>query len=134
METVEHTLVHRGAITYLTPNTVGSSATLYNKTYSEQIDPTSATTPTTNGVIASQLSTPKTSSIIECTMELDTSEPDGQLSTDTTNTDADSSFSFDELGLFSKDGLLLTHVIFEPITKTANRGIIITYTVEIKVS
>ena len=72
--------------------------------------------------------------MIVCTMELDTTEPDGQLSTDTTNTDTDSSFSFDELGLFSKDGLMLTHVIFEPITKTANRGFIITYTVEIKVS
>jgi hypothetical protein len=122
-----------GSIIYLTPNTVGASS-LYNKTYSEQVDPVSTTTPATNGVVARQLPTPKTSSIIECTIELDTTEPNGQYSVDNSNTNPDSSFSFDELGLFSKDGLMLTHIIFEPITKTANRGIVITYTVEIKVS
>jgi hypothetical protein len=122
-----------GSIIYLTPNTTGV-ASLYNQTYSEQVDPQSDTTPSTNGVVSRQLATPKTSSIIEVTVEIDSSEPNGQFSTDDTNTNADSSFTFDELGLFSHDGLLLTHIVFEPITKTANRGIVITYTVEIKVS
>ena len=117
----------------MTPNITGVGG-LYNQTYSEQIDPLSETTPASNGVVSRQLATPKTSSIIECTVELDSSEPNGQYSLDGQNTNTDSTFSFDELGLFSHDGLMLTHIIFEPITKTANRGIVITYTVEVKVS
>jgi hypothetical protein len=123
-----------GEIIYLTPNTTGSDAALYNQTYYEQVDPASETTPTSNGVVSSQSSTPKTSSIITCTVELATSEPNGQYSTNSTNTSTDSTYSFDEIGLFSADGLMLTHIIFEPITKTANIWYIITYTVEVKVS
>lgn len=43
-------------------------------------------------------------------------------------------YIFDELGLKTADGLLLSHLIFSGFEKTANREIVITYTLTISVS
>jgi hypothetical protein len=121
-------------ITYLTPNVSGTEATLYNGTYEEQIDDQTAGTPSTNSVISAASPAPAITSIVTCTMELDATEPNGQAVSDGITTNPDSTFTFDELGLYSPDGLLLSHIVFNPIEKTANRSILITYTLTISVS
>lgn len=121
-------------ITYLTPNISGIGADLYNKTYEEQIDDQTVGTPSTNSVISTASPDPAITSIVVCTLELDSTEPNGQAISDGITTNPDSAYTFDELGLYSPDGLLLTHIVFSPIEKTSNRSILITYTLTISVS
>lgn len=118
-------------IVYKTPNVVGA-ATLYNETYSEIIDDTDGAVPVGNSVTAASSPPPAITSLVVCTIEIDPAEPIGQASSD--DVPANPDYVFDELGLKSSDGLLLTHVVFSPIAKTANRGFTITYTLTISVS
>ena len=76
--------------------------------------------------------------LVQCL--LDYSEPSGQAAFDN-ETQLESTFVFDELGLLSYDGTdnsgnelskLLTHVIFHPVQKSLNRQIQIDYTVRIQ--
>jgi len=66
---------------------------------------------------------------------LDYGEPSGQQAFDN-STSTNDTFVFDELGLVSYNpngtGLLLTHVIFNPVQKSLNRLIQIDYTVRIQ--
>lgn len=135
-------------ITYLPPNVSDVNARLYNQTYFEQVDEQQATTPAANSVTYQQSTTDNTSIVI-VTATIAAGEPLGQNLTDTP---PDPSFNtqqyaFDELGLFSygsngtftntavpTDALLLTHIIFSPILKTANRELVLTYTLTIGVS
>lgn len=122
-----------GSITYLNKNVTGSSAELYNQTYEKIVDDNNSLNVDTSrnkievfhvdGNIFSDI-------VITCTLEL--SEPSGQRFLD----DAPSSeedYVFDEIGLKSYDGKLLSHVIFSPIQKSANRVIVIKYTVRAQV-
>jgi hypothetical protein len=125
-----------GIITYLTPNSSGSNASLYNQTYSKVVDDRSSvnTDPTRNFIEARHVTgTNYTDVFVTCL--LDYGEPSGQQAYDNT-TNNESAFVFDELGLksFSSTGnsLLLTHVIFHPVQKSLNRLIQIDYTVRIQ--
>ncbi len=118
-------------IVFRTPNTVGAS-TLYNQTYEEIIDDTDGAVPVGNSVTAAVSPPPAITSLVVCTLEIDPAEPVGQASSD--DVPANPDFVFDELGLKSYDNLLLSHVIFSPIAKTANRGFTITYTLTVSVS
>jgi len=125
-----------GIITYLTPNSSGSNASLYNKTYSKVVNPSSSTNidPTRNFTeVRHATGTNYTDIFVTCL--LDYGEPDGQTAFDTTNA-TNSTFTFDELGLKSysstNESLLLTHVIFHPVLKSLNRLIQIDYTVRIQ--
>ena len=125
-----------GIITYLTPNSSGSNASLYNQTYSKVVDDRSTNNvdPTRNFIETRHVTgTNYTDVFITCL--LDYGEPSGQSAFDNTNNN-DSSFVFDELGLksYSSTGnsLLLTHVIFHPVQKSLNRLIQIDYTVRIQ--
>jgi hypothetical protein len=121
-------------ITYLPPNTTGTGATLYNETYSQIVDQYLSGTPPTNSVTY-QPSGTDTTSIVIATMTISAGEPTGQDLTDSPpDPNFNSQFSFDELGMFTSDGLLLTHIIFNPILKTANRSLVITYTLTVAVS
>jgi hypothetical protein len=122
-----------GSITYLNKNVIGSSAELYNKTYEKIVDDNNTLNVDTSrnrievfhvdGNIFSDI-------MVTCTLEL--SEPNGQLFLDNTpSTEED--FVFDEIGLKSYDGKLLSHVIFSPIQKSANRVIVIKYTIRAQV-
>jgi hypothetical protein len=124
-----------GIITYLTPNSTGGNASLYNQTYAKVVDGNSAnnTDPTRNFIEKRHVTgTNYTDVFVTCL--LDYGEPADQLAFDTaTNT---SSYVFDELGLISYSAsgsnLLLTHVIFHPVQKSLNRLIQIDYTVRIQ--
>lgn len=126
-----------GIITYLTPNSTGTNASLYNQTYSKVIDDRSVNNvdPTRNKIETRHVSgTNYTDILVTCL--LDYGEPDGQDAFDTA-TDTDAAFVFDELGLISyadtaENKKLLTHVIFHPVQKSLNRLIQIDYTVRVQ--
>jgi hypothetical protein len=143
-----------GKITYNNPKTTGN-AQLYDRTYYEVVD---GTGPPDNHVSSSPSPTDLTSIVtISCTVSAD--EPaGGQLPTDSAdnltpaNPDGSPgipagfgySYNFDELALVAKDPaldntnadnhILLTHLIFSPIQKSANRELVLTYTLTISVS
>ena len=125
-----------GIITYLTPNTVGQNASLYNLTYSKSVDSNSGSNldPTRNFMETRHLNgTTYTDLLVSCL--LDFGEPSGQLAFDNSS-NLESDYVFDELGLIGEDSsgdeLLLTHVIFHPVQKSLNRMIQIDYTVRVQ--
>lgn len=127
-----------GIITYLTPNTVGSNASLYNQTYYKVVDGQSPydVDPSRNFMeIRHVPGAPYTDVLVSCL--LDFGEPNGQAAFDT-SVSQDGTYVFDELGLrgYSPDGQnqgpLLTHVIFHPVQKSLNRMIQVDYTVRIQ--
>jgi hypothetical protein len=120
-------------IVFRPPNTVGVSA-LYNQTYSVQVDDQVTGTPSTNSVIYSASPSPAITSIVTVTAQLNANEPAGQAVTDNVTTNPNSLFTFDEIGLKAADGSLLTHLVFSPFEKTANRAFLIIYTLTISVS
>jgi hypothetical protein len=125
-----------GIVTYLTPNSTGSNASLYNETYKKVVDDRSSnnTDPTRNFIETRHVTgTNYTDVFVTCL--LDYGEPSGQQAFDNSN-DNTGLYIFDELGLksYSSSGnsLLLTHVIFHPVQKSLNRLIQIDYTVRIQ--
>ncbi len=137
-----------GAIKYKSTNTSStkdSSADLYNRTYKKVVAKPSATTSVQSGdpsnnieVIASTGA--YTDLKVKCL--LDFGEPTGQDATDSATTDT--SYVFDELGLFAyyqdtttgtidiEQSLMLSHVIFHPVQKSTNRQIEIIYTIRVQ--
>ena len=125
-----------GIITYLTPNSTGTNASLYNQTFTKVVDDRSINNldPARNKIETRHVSgTNYTDVFITCL--LDYGEPSGQDAFDTA-TDTESLYVFDELGLKAYsptgDGRLLTHVIFHPVQKSLNRLIQIDYTVRVQ--
>ena len=125
-----------GIITYLTPNSTGVNASLYNETYNKVIDDRSINNidPFRNKTEVRHVNgTNYTDVIVTCL--LDYGEPSGQDAFDTGSSTSDL-FVFDELGLRSynpdSEGLLLTHVLFHPVQKSLNRLIQIDYTVRVQ--
>jgi hypothetical protein len=128
-----------GIITYLTPNSTGTNASLYNQTYYKVIDDNSARNKDTSRnkmEVRHTAGNKYTDIVVTCT--LDYGEPAGQAAFDNT-TDFNDTFVFDELGLKSFEGTengstnkLLTHVIFHPVQKSLNRLIQIDYTLRIQ--
>lgn len=118
---------------YRPPNTIGSSATLYNQTYSVQVDDQTAGAGA-NSVTYAPSTNPAITSIVTVIAQLSAGEPVGQATADNVTVDPNAPFVFDEVGLKSSDGLLLSHLIFSPFEKTANRAFLITYTLTISVS
>lgn len=125
-----------GIITYLTPNSVGTNAALYNQTYSKVVDDRSILNndPLRNKIETRHVTgTNYTDVFVTCL--LDYGEPSDQEAFDNT-TNNSGAYVFDELGLQSYDidgsGKLLTHVIFHPVQKSLNRLIQVDYTVRIQ--
>jgi hypothetical protein len=125
-----------GIVTYLTPNSTGTNAALYNQTFSKVVDDRSVsnTDPVRNKIETRHVSgTNYTDILVTCL--LDYGEPSGQDAVDNA-TGTESLYVFDELGLQSYSssgtGRLLTHVIFHPVQKSLNRLIQIDYTVRIQ--
>ena len=127
-----------GIITYLTPNTAGRSAALYNQTYYKTVDPKRpySLDPARNFMEVRHIAGVAYSDVLVRCL-LDFGEPSDQLAFDNATT-ADGAYVFDELGLRSyspsgpNEGILLTHVIFHPVQKSLNRMIQIDYTIRIQ--
>lgn len=120
-------------ITYQAPRVTGATADLYSTTYNEIIQTSAG--PSENSVSYQENTDPATTTIVICSMTLSAGEPSGQDASDTPpNSNPDAAYAFDELGLFTSDNKLLTHIIFSPILKTANRELVFTYTLTVSVS
>jgi hypothetical protein len=125
-----------GVITYFPPNVTGPTANLYNETYYQVVNSNSPlnSNPAQNNIQTSHVTgTNYTDMIITCTLGYD--EPAGQPAFDNSDT-TNNTYTFNELGLRAFNltpdaGLLLTHVIFNPIQKSLNRQIQIVYTLRI---
>jgi hypothetical protein len=125
-----------GIITYLTPNSTGTNASLYNQTYAKVVDDRSVNNvdPQRNKIETRHVTgTNYTDIVVSCL--LDYGEPEGQDAFDTA-ANTEQQFVFDELGLVGYSatgtGRLLTHVIFHPVQKSLNRLIQIDYTVRVQ--
>jgi hypothetical protein len=109
-----------GDVVYNAPNVAGSTAQLYNETYS--VD---------NPGIGIDQHDGENYSDIVVTATLDYDEIVGQSVTDNATSDADTAYIFDELALKSENGNYLTHIVFHPVQKSANRKIRVIYTLRI---
>lgn len=125
-----------GIITYLTPNSAGANARLYNETYSKIVNNRSYdnTDPTRNYIqVLHTTGNNYTDIVVTCL--LDYGEPTNQSAYDTTP-NGEQEYVFDELGLQSYDtsinNMLLTHVVFHPVQKSLNRLVQIDYTIRIQ--
>lgn len=126
-----------GLIAYLTPNTVGVNASLYNQTYRKVIDQnaTENQDPVRNKMEVRHISGATYSDIVVSCL-LDYGEPINQEAFDN-SVDMTGEFVFDELGLqgLGPDntlGKLLTHVVFHPVQKSLNRLLQIDYTIRVQ--
>lgn len=121
-----------GVINYLPTNTNNQNAALYNQTFSKVIDGTiSENLDPANNRMEVRHIPGKVYSDILVTMLLDYGEPRGQAAFDNSQ-NLNGEYVFDELGLFSTTGKMLTHVVFHPVQKSLNRKIKIDYTVRIQ--
>ena len=125
-----------GIVTYLTPNSTGTNASLYNQTFTKVVDERSVNNndPIRNKTEIRHVSgTNYTDILVRCL--LDYCEPAGQDAFDTAGSN-ENLYVFDELGLRSYSasgtGRLITHVIFHPVQKSLNRLIQVDYTVRIQ--
>lgn len=125
-----------GIITYLTPNSTGTNASLYNQTFTKIVDDRSVNNndPARNKLETRHINGNNYTDIVVSCL-LDYGEPNGQDAFDNAN-DQENLYVFDELGLraysSSGTGRLLTHVIFHPVQKSLNRLIQIDYTVRVQ--
>lgn len=117
-----------GNITYNETNVVDITAELYNQTYAKNVNFSVDDDSDNNTTVVHTGGTTYTDIVVTCT--LDYGEPVGQDPyDDTANQEGD--FVFDEIGLVSQQGRLLTHLIFHPVQKSENRKIQVVYTVRI---
>lgn len=115
--------------------TLGKVAELYNPLFYKVVDTIDAAnndSPNRNNVAVNHLDgLPYTDLVITCTLE----EEDPIWNDETS---ADGELIFNELGLKSRgstgpnSGLLLSHVVFDPVVKNVNRVIQIEYTLRIR--
>ena len=121
-----------GVINYLPTNTNNQNAALYNQTFSKVIDGTSSENldPLNNNMQVRHIPG-KVYTDILVSMLLDYGEPAGQAAFDNSQ-NLNEDYVFDELGIFSSAGKMLTHVVFHPVQKSLNRKIKIDYTIRIQ--
>jgi hypothetical protein len=120
-----------GTVTYKATNTNSSSGALYNQTFSQAVDE-SVSGSALNGTEINHTS-PNTFSDVITTCTLDFDSVTGEDATDTA-TNMNGTYVFDELAIYSGNNDLLTHVVFHPVQKSANRKIQVIYTLRIRSS
>ena len=120
-----------GTVTYKATNTNSASGALYNQTFSQTVDE-AVSGSADNGTEVSHTA-PNTYSDVVITCTLDFASVTGEDLTDTA-TNMNGTYVFDELAVYSGNNDLLTHVIFHPVQKSANRKIQVIYTLRIRSS
>ena len=126
-----------GTITYLPPNVTGMDAQLYNQTYRQVVNTISPENPDVNNNfirINHKAGNYFTDIIVTCL--LPAGVPEGEDAFDTA-TDMTTPYIFNELGLKTKSsalygGLLITHLVHNPVQKSLNREIEVVYTIRIQ--
>lgn len=144
-------------IVFRPPNTVGTTADLYNPTYVEVVDDSDVGVGVGNSVTFTNIPmSTSTRVIVTCvisaneavnrpTDEADTETSDGGGLDGVDSTPTEGEYFFDELGLFTAglgtpdllnetDELMLSHLVFSPIEHTGNRELTIVYTLTITVT
>jgi hypothetical protein len=119
-----------GNVSYNAVNVGDVSDELYSQAYSKVVDFSIGEDADNNTTVVHTGGTTYSDVVVTCT--LDYSEPIGQDPYDDTGTQ-EGDFVFDEIGLVSQQGRLLTHLIFHPVQKSANRKIQVVYTVRISI-
>jgi len=119
-----------GTIEYRSTNTDTEAGALYNKTYEKLVDGTDAILPNENTTTVQKFDGLVYSDIV-ITSTLDYTEPAAQATVDN-STNLTGDFAFDEIGLITETGSYISHIIFHPIEKSANRKIQVIYTVRIR--
>jgi hypothetical protein len=122
-----------GAVTYKAPNTNVVTSALYNETLSKVVDEVNPAAGNNTVETSHVNGVSYTDVIVTCT--LDYTDPD-YASQDPTDTAANMNgdYVFDELALYTANDDLLTHVIFHPVQKSANRKIQVIYTLRVRTS
>lgn len=121
------------SIVYLSPNVSASNASLYSQSWEQIIDESVLGVPVGNSVF-NQTSVNDLYSVVICSAIIPAeSPPDQKVNDIDVNNISDYKYAFNELGLFTQDDLLLTHIIFPPIIKTSARELVITYTLTVYV-
>ena len=137
-----------GKITYKSPRVTDAyeqGANLYSRTYWKAISSNSENTDVTNNFIQVIPGTSYTDLKMTCTLSYN--EPGDQDVFDSSTTN-EGEYIFDEIALFSfptdpalptaeeriNTSTMLTHVIFHPVQKSANRIIEVIYTIRIQLS
>jgi hypothetical protein len=117
----------------LNPPNVTGAADLYNPTYFEAVDDRQGAPAGNMMAVRHVTGTLVSEADIYCV--IDKNEPFGQQVSDTVGSlDLNTQqFSFNEIGLMTRDNLLITHVTFAPILKDVQRLIEVVYTLLISV-
>lgn len=113
-------------VVYASPNVEGSAADLNTPVYQEAVDATRGAPAGNSMSVLHVVETEFSDLEIRCV--LDKTEPAGQANFDNVSQSMAGQFTFDELGVKTRDGLLLTHFVFNPIQKTSNRIMTVVYT------
>ena len=120
-----------GVINYLPTNTNNQNAALYNQTFVKTVSKGVANLDQSNNFLEVRHIPGKVYTDILVSMLLDYGEPNGQAAFDNSQ-NLNEEYVFDELGLFSTSGKMLTHLVFHPVQKSLNRKIKIDYTIRIQ--
>jgi hypothetical protein len=117
-------------VTFKSPNVFQKNAALYNQTHVEVLNSTSPDFETGNFLTFQE--DEDLFPIVICLATISADQPNGQLPPGQELIDNTSNqFAFDELGLFTADNKMLSHVIFPPRLKTAGKELIMSYTLTI---
>ena len=117
-----------GGMTYRDPNVAGYEAALHNKIYEKIVDyaPGPAGSGETHTRVSHDPGSGTASIRIMCVLE--GNEPGAG---EGNSGNAKNDFVFDEIGVVSRQGRLLTHSTFQPIRKLESRRIRIEYTLDL---
>lgn len=119
-----------GALVYKPTNTASTSAELYEEQYEVVVSNDPNIDENNNIYAVHEIGNTYSDVIITATLGYN--EPIGQDEEDNTET-LTGDFIFNEIGLKDANDNLLTHIIFHPILKSANRKIQVVYTIRIMV-
>jgi hypothetical protein len=115
-----------GNVFYKTPNVATTNSTLYAQTYSKNVQP--AVADVQNKIdVTTHAGQVYSDTVVTATLLY--SEPSDQSAID--NDNGAGAYVFDEMALQTASGKCLTHLIFHPIEKSANRRLEIIYTIRI---